>query len=288
MKFFQVYRLGWYGAIKIIFVYFFENIIKVTVWENQKSQIAYFNILLNNDLIHHKNEGLYNVVRSKEFGLLAMRCPPSSDSKVFVQVFKDQEYDVLVSLILQYIQKDNFFMIDGGANIGFTSIYLNQKIKSEKKMFAVLVEPFDDNISMIEKNLSLQGITSFKIEKAGIYNSNSNLSIVHNFRDRLEWSVQIIETSENSNLKGVQILDLMKKSDMLHIDVLKLDIEGAEKYLFMDKGYAFSFLKYVRIIAIEIHKEYIEEQKILDCLSEIGFTVIKNGELFLGFREFNK
>lgn len=287
MKLLQLYRIGWIGAVKIIFAYFFEKILMVTAWKHQKSLIAYFNILVNNDLKHHSHKGSYNIVRSKTFGLLAMRCPPSSDSKVFSQVFHDREYEALASLILKYIKKDVFFMIDGGANIGFTSIYLNHKLQSEKKMHAVLVEPFDDNLILIEKNLSLQGITWFNIEKAGIFNTSSNLEMVHDFRDGLEWSVQVVETDKNTSLKGVEILDLMKKYDKTHIDVLKLDIEGAEKFLFNNKHYAFSFLNHVSIIAIEIHKEYIEEEKILDCLYEMGFSILKNGELYLGHRELN-
>lgn len=285
MKYLQLWRLGWAGAIKIIFIYFFEKLLGIRVWKNQKNAIAYFNILVNNNLTHYQDKGFYNIVNSSEFGLLALRYPPSSDSKVFVQVFKDKEYECLTSLILKYIKHERIYMIDGGANIGFTTIFLSQSLRSHKKLVSVLIEPFSENIFIMEQNFCLQHFSDFFIKKAGIYHRVANLELIHDFRDGLEWSIQTVESSHQSDLIGIPILDIMNEHNMPRIDILKLDIEGAEKYLFIDKQHAFAFLQHVSIIAIEIHKEYIEEQKILDCLYESGFTVSKSGELYVGYRD---
>ncbi|HTQ65417.1 MAG TPA: FkbM family methyltransferase, partial [Puia sp.] len=159
------------------------------------------------------------------------------------------------------------------------------QLAREKKLIEVLVEPFYDNIKSARLNFQAQQIGNVFFEESGLYNKNCFLQIEKNFRDAREWSIQIKETDKDTGLKAVQIIDLLNKYGINEVDILKLDIEGAEKYLFFDANYAAEFLKRTRIIAIEIHKEYIEESSILHVLKDNNFTVYKSGEIHIGVKE---
>ena len=74
------------------------------------------------------------------------------------------------------------------------------------------------------------------------------------------WSYVIHEVSEPSDqsFQAISIAGLMKKYDLEHIDILKMDIEGSEKEIFSD-DYK-SWLSKVRVLIVEFH-----DHKIPDC-----------------------
>ena len=61
----------------------------------------------------------------------------------------------------------------------------------------------------------------------------------------------------------------MQQLNFETIDVLKIDIEGSEKQLFMDTDAASEFLCKTKYIAIEIHDE-------LDCREQINAVLTTN------------
>lgn len=282
MKWLQVYRLGWKLGIYLLFAYVAEKIFRRQIFRDQQAIIVYFNQLVNGDLHHVRSYPDYFVVKSDNNGLLAIRKYPSSDAKVYQQVFRDQEYAEVCRLIKKHIAAKDISMIDGGANVGFTSIYVQKKIEPEYQLHSILVEPSEKNAEMIRINAGLQKINLFNIEIAGIHNRKGYLALSNSFRDGLEWSVQVKESTEVTTIQAVEITELINKYGYDIIDVLKLDIEGAEKGLFTDPEYAASFLKRVRIIAIELHPESIQPAEVLNILKNCSFNLSRFGELYIG------
>jgi hypothetical protein len=122
-------------------------------------------------------------------------------------------------------------------------------------------------------------------EEAGLYNKSCFLSIQKDFRDGMEWSIQVIESKTPTRLRAMQITEIMTKYSIEEWDILKLDIEGAEKYLFEREDYASEFLKKTKIIALEIHTEYISESVITNMLEKSGFVISRCGELIIGIKK---
>ena len=282
MKIFEMRRLGPGGAIDLIKSYVGEKLMHRELVGDQKKLIAYFNILVNYDLYHREDKGNYTVMHSAEHGDVAMRKPFCSDPTVYRQIYSDEEYGLLASLIRKHVSSGDVTMIDGGANIGLTSIYLQEKLRDTHRLLSVLVEPDSENVAMIKRNLLLQGIDHFHIEQAGLYNRSCFLSIVNDFRDGLEWSIQVVESEKPTELRAVEVAGLAVKYGWARIDVLKMDIEGAERFLLNDEDYARGFLQKVHILAVELHDEYVDRGKILSMLERIGFQLSVSGELHIG------
>ena len=56
------------------------------------------------------------------------------------------------------------------------------------------------------------------------------------------------------------------------IDLLKIDIEGAEQQIFNDEPHLAQFLPSVRFLILEVHDEFIDSQNICNILSGFHFT----------------
>jgi FkbM family methyltransferase len=285
VKIFELRRLNLGLSLKVVVAYTAEKLFRVSLLPNQKELIAYFNSLIKLDLFHKSAMGKYYLVKSAQFGDFYLRKPFSSDYKVYEQVFIDKEYSLLAQLIEKHLPKKSLSVLDGGANIGLTTIFLNHLLKDKRDIKYILVEPFEDNLQLAQSNIDLKNIKQVFFEKAGIYNKKSFLRIDHEFRDKMEWSIQIVESSEATNLHAIEINDIVKKYGLESLDVLKLDIEGAEKFLFEKEGYANDFLKNVSIVAIELHFDDQENAKILTILENNKFKLQKFGEMYVGIKE---
>jgi FkbM family methyltransferase len=285
VKIFELRRLNFGLAVKVVLAYTGEKLLHVSMLSNQKELIEYFNALIRLDLFHKSDLGKHYLVKSADFGDFCFRKPFSSDYKVYQQVFVDKEYLLLAQLIEKHCPGKSIAVLDGGANIGLTTIYLNHYLKDKKDIRYILVEPFEDNLQVAQSNIGLKGIKQVFFEKAGIYNRKSFLRIDHDFRDKMEWSIQIVESSEPTSLNAIEINDIVKKYSLEHLDVLKLDIEGAERFLFEKEEYANEFLKNVSIIAIELHFDEEENAKILAILENNKFKLQKFGEMYVGVKE---
>lgn len=269
--------------IALFLAYIKCKILRKSLTDEQTAVIHYFNFLLKNNLKHILMREHDNLIRDNKYGILAMRKFPTSDYAVFKQCCVDNEYGELVQLIHKLIPKGRITMIDGGANIGLTSIALRVNLGSRYDLESILVEPFEDNINQIYSNLSLQKINNFTILKAGITNKKVFLDFDFSYRDVLEWSVQIVETLVPTDLRSVEIVEILNNNDWEVVDILKLDIEGSERNLFEDEIYAKNFLCRVRILAIEIHEEYIKDDVVLKILENEGFVMSRHGELYIGY-----
>ena len=257
--------------VDVIAAYFKTKLLRRKVVGKQQMALTYFQFLSKLKINHKKEIGNYFLVESPEYGKFYLRKPFSSDYKVFKQIFSDNEYLEFAKLIQQNCTNDTITMIDGGANIGLTTIYLNHFFRGKKKIRSILVEPFKENIESAKLNMEIQGIDGVSYERAGLHNKKCFLKIDHSYRDQREWSVQIIETPEQTDLESIEIPEIIDKYHLPTVDVLKLDIEGAERFLFEDEAYASNFLRKVNVFAIELHREYPIEDKVLDVLHRNDF-----------------
>ena len=79
------------------------------------------------------------------------------------------------------------------------------------------------------------------------------------FRDGGEWSTQVTSdrVADADTVAGLTLPDVMADAGMSRIDLLKIDIEGAEKAI-LDESFR-GFLDRVGTIAIELHDDSSKE-----------------------------
>jgi FkbM family methyltransferase len=168
--------------------------------------------------------------------------PGTSDDDVFTQIFVDKEYGVDIGIVPEII-------IDAGANIGLSTIWFKNKYPGAR---VIAVEPDEDNVAMIKQNT--QYYDSVFIIQAALWNKQTSVS-VSDKRGMGKWSL-IAEESEDNEIKGNQTLtvtidEIMQQHDLQFIDLLKMDIESAEREVFADNY--FNWLPKTKVIIIEMH-----------------------------------
>ena len=211
---------------------------------------------------------------------LNLKNPPSSDVYAFYHLFKRQEYKPLIELI----QGDNkvkgpFQILDIGGNIGLFSIYFHCFFPDSK---FIIIEPFENNFNPMKSNIQQNGFINAELVFGGAWNKEAYLKTVKDFRDEKDWATRVVESEEQTEIKGFTIIKLMEKFEHEFIDVLKIDVEGAEKYLFADIKEASEFLSKTKYIAIEIHDEFDCRREIYNCLKRNHFEFFEKNEVTFG------
>ncbi len=197
--------------------------------------------------------------------------PGGSDPAVIDQVFVKQEYSAVANL------PDVSFIVDCGANIGCTTFYLLHKYPRAR---AVVVEPDPGNMAVCRRNLApFRHRVAFI--QAGVWSAPGPLVIERGaFRDGAEWSFQVrpAPPGERADITAVTVADVMATAGFPRIDLLKVDIEGAEVEVF-DRN-SDRWLRATRNIAIETHGPECE-RAVNTALSAYRFDPGQSGELAL-------
>ena len=225
-----------------------------------------------------KNELIFKINNNVNKGLrVCVRKKSSSDIQVFSQVFAKKEYETLVKTILETDKgADIRFIIDAGANIGFTSLYLQQFFP---EAFFFIIEPDEKNMEQVKKNFGLNNVVNAELHLAGAWSSDCWLQINKDTDGGREWSYYVTVSDKPTDLKGISLSALLNKSDFPLIDILKIDIEGGEKELFKNKEHISPVLQKTRFLAMEIHDHLADREYILSILKKNNFTWHHNGEL---------
>ena len=151
--------------------------------------------------------------------------PGTSDDDVFTQIFVGKEYGIDIGIVPENI-------IDAGANIGLSTIWFKNKYPDAK---IIAVEPDEDNVAMVKCNT--QYYDNVFVIQAALWNKQTSVSISDK-RGMGKWSL-IAEESGCNEIKGhktptVTIDEIMQQFDLQSIDLLKMDIESAEREVFAD------------------------------------------------------
>lgn len=192
----------------------------------------------------------------------------TSDIPTFEQIFVWDDYDLPV-------ESNPAFIIDGGANVGFASVYFANQYPDAR---IIAVEPDESNAEMLRRNTS--PYPNVSVIQAGIWYRSANLKI-ENPEDE-KWLFRVREAeAEGEGVKAVTIAKLLEQSSSGYIDILKLDIEGAEREVF---SYNSEWLDKVDLLIIELHDHYKPgcSASVYSAISKYDFSEFQKGEnLFL-------
>lgn len=179
---------------------------------------------------------------------LSMRID-DSDIRVFKQIFVDNEYDSL------NLPKVVDTIVDLGANIGLSALFFMKKYPDAR---IIAVEPDAINFEIMKRNLEDYS-SQVTLLNAAIWPSDGEVSLVEHDESNEglgAWGYRTETLTEGAegSVSAISIPTLMKQSSINYIDILKVDIEGAEYELF-EKGYE-SWLDKVGLIIIETHDRF--------------------------------
>lgn len=209
-----------------------------------------------------------------------MFCRPfSSDLYAYYQIFIETEYDCT-----DVIERPKL-IVDCGANVGYTCIFLLNKYPGAK---VIALEPDPDNFEILKRNVQPYGKQVISLN-AAIWSASAKLCLkrdVSGFRG--EWSTRVAicdETTETDvGVDAIDIGQVLEASGYERIDILKIDIEGAESEIF-SKNYSV-WIDKVDCFIIELHSD--KDSKCFFealSLSNTSYRYSQSGELTVAVRE---
>lgn len=147
-------------------------------------------------------------------------------------------------------------IIDCGANMGLSVLYFSLRFPNAE---IVAFEPDDTVLPFLEKNIQSQGINNVVLQKKAVWNEETELTFFTDSglggRIGMEY-----ENQAPKIIKAIRLKDYISQP----IDMLKIDIEGAEYTVLKDCE---NLLHNVNHIFVEYHSFYDEEQHLEDILN---------------------
>lgn len=179
-------------------------------------------------------------VTMPEFGHPIWLRAGGSDYFTFHQVFSDRQYQHGVPI-------DARFIIDAGANIGFSAIFFAREYP-KAKIFAI--EPDEQNFDLLLKNTT--SYPNIRCLKGALWPTETTLAI-QNPASPNPASYMVGPTISHAShvLASFTPLGLLHAAGFEQIDIFKIDIEGAELDLFSDNSD--SWISKTNVILVELH-----------------------------------
>jgi FkbM family methyltransferase len=164
-----------------------------------------------------------------------------SDPFFFSQIFLEQEFAPVRGLDISSV-------IDLGGNVGMASVWFLNTFPRAK---IIAIEANPDNHPSLEANLHPYGERAIVV-KGGVWWRRTSLALVRG-RDEGDGSVREAVPGDPTEIlmEGWDIPALMELAGFEHVDLLKMDIEGAEVDLFLKS--AERWLPLIRNLSVELH-----------------------------------
>jgi FkbM family methyltransferase len=165
----------------------------------------------------------------------------TSDVASFKQVFVDNQYGLDLST-------NPSIIVDAGANVGMSAAYYSLRYPSAT---IVAVEPGPSNFDVLSRNAKL--FPKIIPIHAALWNHEGTVRIQNPGTGN--WGMRVSEdnTSSGTDIRSVTVPALLKQLGIDRIDLLKIDVEGAECEIFQD---AAAWIDRVGVICVELHDHF--------------------------------
>ena len=197
----------------------------------------------------------------------------SSDIAIFYQVFMDKEYKFDAGF-------NPGFIIDGGGNVGLGALYFANVYPDAK---IVSVEPESDNYNMLIDNT--RAYDNIHPIQSGLWNKSTYLKVKNIGLGDWGFVVEECDKEGAETFRALSIADIMTQYQADEIDILKLDIEGAEKEVFTSNYDR--WLPKTKILIVELHDRMKAgcSSAFIKAMAQYNFTIHPLGENFICIRQ---
>ncbi len=169
----------------------------------------------------------------------------TSDFACYEKVLVAEEYANEIDFLPRVI-------VDAGANIGMATLYYAQRFPQAR---IIAIEPEESNFAMLKLNCG--HLANVTLLQAALWGEAKELGFCDAQAEK--WAFAVAERSAESSAPGIRGLTVPEILEMVTpagIDLLKLDIEGAELALFSANPQA--WLSSVGRIVIELHDRFVD------------------------------
>ncbi|MFM7128157.1 MAG: FkbM family methyltransferase [bacterium] len=163
-------------------------------------------------------------------------------------------YEPVESYIFSLMLKPGLTVMDIGANIGQYSLLASKAVGETGQVFAF--EPVPKNYNRLTNHISVNHIHNIKSNRMAVWNENGTVNLGLHQPEDLEQnagSFAIGGQLGNVTAPAIVLDDFIKSNEIRRLDLIKMDIEGAEGFAL--KGMMQSLARFKPAILMEVNRE---------------------------------
>jgi len=185
-----------------------------------------------------------------------------TDRHVFQQVFDRRDYDIPALRAL-----NPRVIVDAGAHAGYTSVFFANMFPDA---LIHSIEPHPENFELLSRNAKPYG--NIKPLNAALWFEQGSVSLANPNADS-----SAFQFHAGSSVTAVRVDDVAPDGS---IDILKIDVEGAERAIFERKPV---WLSRVRALLIETHDQFLPgcSQAVFNALAAYRYDRLIRGDVDL-------
>lgn len=193
--------------------------------------------------------------------------PRSYDLYVLGETYKEKVYMPDSALKINNV-------VDLGAFIGDFSVWSVTHLGARK---VIAVEMDTSNFEILKSNISVNKLDAKVIPlRAALAADNKGVAIqLNSFNSGMH---RVAETG-TIKVKSLTLEGILNAGNIKTVDLLKADIEGAERYMFIEVNKPI-FKTKVGCIIMETHPTYFSEKKITNYLEKLEYKVVLSRQPF--------
>ena len=167
----------------------------------------------------------------------------TTDASVLRQVLIERQYDL--DLPLPTLPR---IIVDAGANIGLSAVFFANKYP-DAAIFAV--EPEESNFQLLKRNVSRY--PQIRPLHMALWGESRQIHLIdpgdghHGFQTV---KADEVGNGQRRKVQAITMEDLITRLELNYVDILKVDIEGAEKEVFEN---SLGWIDRVGVIMVELH-----------------------------------
>lgn len=165
----------------------------------------------------------------------------SSDIECFCQIFVHGELDVPVPGQPRYV-------IDAGANIGLASVWLANRYPGAT---IDALEVDSANAALLRRNVG--AYPNVSVVQQGLWSHACTLKILNPEAESWAFRVGEAASGDPAGFSALSVGDLLSRRQRDRVDLLKIDIEGAEKEVFDASA---AWIGRVGTLFVELHDRF--------------------------------
>jgi len=215
-----------------------------------------------------------------------------ADHAIFRQCLVMQQYDFrnwpqYTRLKREYFaaleRGDAPLIIDGGANIGLATRWFAAHFPEAK---IAAVEPNSANFAMLKRNTEGLGSRVTCLE-GGVWDRPARLAIINPDAGATAYRVEERDANETDGIRAYTIAEICKAVGAASPFIVKLDIEGAQSYLFRSNT---EWVDHAHLITLELDDWLLpwsgSSRSFFACLSKRPFDYLMREESIFCFNDF--
>jgi FkbM family methyltransferase len=192
--------------------------------------------------------------------------PGTTDTGVIIQNLIRKEYGHLPS------ELSAEFIVDAGGNIGDSAVFFLNRFRDCR---VVVLEPSPRFLEIANRNLA--NYPNATLVAKGLWSEPARLTLSDNATGS-----SLLHGHPAVEVECVDVAWVLDKFHVSHIDILKMDIEGAELDVIVRNSE--SWLTRTRVIIVELHGPEIES-KCVGFLERRGFRLNRYRSLFYFYND---